>query len=110
MTRRLVNNTADEFDELAKLAWREDSSVDDWQAYNKKEKELIKKTFADLAYIFDELYWKYISVLHFKKMSSIICVIFLREEVLAMKLRRQDLTTAKTLINKGTWGLLFEVA
>ncbi len=57
MTRRLVNNTADEFDELAKLAWREDSSVDDWQAYNKKEKELIKKAFADLAYIFDELNW-----------------------------------------------------
>ena len=53
----LVNNTADEFDELAKLAWREDSSVDDWQAYTKKEKELIKKAFADLAYIFDELNW-----------------------------------------------------
>ena len=53
----LVNNTADEFDELAKLAWREDSSVDDWQAYKKKEKELIKKAFADLAYIFDELNW-----------------------------------------------------
>ena len=51
----LVNNTADEFDELAKLAWRE--NVDDWQEYRKKEKELIKKAFADLAYIFDELYW-----------------------------------------------------
>jgi hypothetical protein len=51
----LVNNTADEFDELAKLAWRE--NVDDWQAYRKKEKELIKNAFADLAYIFDELNW-----------------------------------------------------
>ena len=52
----LVNNTADEFDELVKLM-REDGSVDDWQAYTKKEKELIKKAFADLAYIFDELNW-----------------------------------------------------
>ena len=49
-------------------------------------------------------------VLHFQKLSNIISVIFLREEVLAMKLRRQDLTTAKTLINKGTWDLLSEVA
>ena len=52
----LVNNTADEFDELAKLM-REDGSGDDWQAYRKKEKELIRKAFADLAYIFDELNW-----------------------------------------------------
>lgn len=52
----LVNSTADEFDELAKLM-REDGSGDDWQAYKKKEKELIKKAFADLAYIFDELNW-----------------------------------------------------
>ena len=52
----LVNNTADEFDELAKLM-REDDSGDDWQALNKKEKELIRKAFADLAYIFDELNW-----------------------------------------------------
>ena len=53
----LVNNTADEFDELVKLMREEDSSVDNWQAYQKKEKELIKKAFADLAYIFDELTW-----------------------------------------------------
>lgn len=52
----LVNNTADEFDELAKLM-SEDGSDDDWQAYRKKEKELIRKAFADLAYIFDELNW-----------------------------------------------------
>ena len=52
----LVNNTADEFDELAKFM-REDGSDDDWQAYRKKEKELIRKAFADLAYIFDELNW-----------------------------------------------------
>ena len=51
-----------------------------------------------------------ILVLHFQKMSNIISVIFLREEVLAMKLRRHDFTTAKTLINKGTWDLLSEVA
>ncbi len=52
----LVNSTVDEFDELAKLM-REDGSGDDWQVYRKKEKELIKKAFADLAYIFDELNW-----------------------------------------------------
>lgn len=51
-----------------------------------------------------------ILVLHFQKVSTIISDIFLREEVLAMKLRRQDLTTAKTLINKGTWDFLSEVA
>lgn len=51
-----------------------------------------------------------ILVLHFQKLSTIIGVIFLREEVLAMKLRRQDLTTAKTLINKGTGDLLSEFA
>ena len=36
---------------------REDGSGDDWQAYRKKEKELIRKAFDDLAYIFDELNW-----------------------------------------------------
>ena len=51
-----------------------------------------------------------ILVLHFQKVSTIISDIFLREEVLAMKLRRQDLTTAKTLINKGTWDFLSEIA
>ena len=56
MTRRLVNNTADEFDELVRFL-REDSSVEGWQTLNKKEKDLIKKAFADLAYIFDELNW-----------------------------------------------------
>ena len=54
--KRLVNSVADEFDELAKLM-SEDCSGDDWQAYRKKEKELIRKAFADLAYIFDELNW-----------------------------------------------------
>jgi hypothetical protein len=53
----LVNNTADEFDDLVKHIRVDDSSVDDGQAYQKKEKELIKKAFADLAYIFDELNW-----------------------------------------------------
>ena len=57
MTRRLVNNTADEFDELVRFLREEDSSVEGWQTLNKKEKELIKKAFADLAYIFDELNW-----------------------------------------------------
>jgi hypothetical protein len=37
----LVNNNADEFDELAKLM-SEDGSGADWQALNKKEKELIR--------------------------------------------------------------------
>jgi len=53
----LVNNTADEFDDLVKHIRLDDSSVADGQAYQKKEKELIKKAFADLAYIFDELNW-----------------------------------------------------
>lgn len=53
----LVNTTADEFDELVKLSSYNRRSDDDWQALDKKEKELIKKAFADLAYIFDELYW-----------------------------------------------------
>ena len=57
MTRRLVNNTADEFDELVRFLREEDSSVEGWQTLNKKEKDLIKKAFADLAYIFDELNW-----------------------------------------------------
>ena len=51
----LVNNTADEFDELAKLVCGE--NVDDWLAYRKKEKELSRKAFADFAYIFNELNW-----------------------------------------------------
>ena len=53
----LVNTTADEFDELVKLSSYNRRSDDDWQALDKKEKELIKKAFADLAYIFDELNW-----------------------------------------------------
>ena len=53
----LVNGVADEFDELAKLLREDDVSVDDWQAYEKRGKELTKKAFADLAYIFDELSW-----------------------------------------------------
>ncbi len=53
----LVNSTADEFDELVRFLREEDSSVGGWQTLNKKEKDLIKKAFADLAYIFDELNW-----------------------------------------------------
>lgn len=52
----LVNGVADEFDELAKLM-REDDPVEDVAAYDKRVKELTKKAFADLAYIFDELCW-----------------------------------------------------
>jgi hypothetical protein len=43
-------------------------------------------------------------------MSTIISGIFLREEVLAMKMRRHISTTAKSLNTKGTWDLLSEVA
>lgn len=53
----LVNSTADEFDELSKLLRQDASRYEDWQTLKKKEKELIKKAFADLAYIFDELNW-----------------------------------------------------
>ena len=53
----LVNGVADEFDELVKLMREEESSVEDWQAHDKKKNELTKKAFADLAYIFDELCW-----------------------------------------------------
>ena len=53
----LVNNTADEYDVLVKLSNANRRPDDDWQAYRKKETELIRKAFADLAYIFDELNW-----------------------------------------------------
>ena len=53
----LVNGVADEFDELVKLMREEESSVEDWQALDKKKNELTKKAIADLAYIFDELQW-----------------------------------------------------
>ena len=57
MLMSILNGVADEFDELAKLLREDDVSVDDWQAYEKRGKELTKKAFADLAYIFDELSW-----------------------------------------------------
>lgn len=53
----LVNSTADEFDELAKLLRGDVKADEDYQTLEKREKELIKKAFADLAYIFDELFW-----------------------------------------------------
>ena len=45
----MVNNVADEFDELVKMI-REDEQIDD-------QRKLQKKAFADLAEIFDELNW-----------------------------------------------------
>lgn len=53
----LVNSVADEFDELVKILRANRVPDEDWQALDKKEKELIRKAFTDLAYIFDELNW-----------------------------------------------------
>lgn len=46
---------ADEFDEVARSLKEED--IEDWEAYYKEQKVLIRKAFTDLAEIFDELYW-----------------------------------------------------
>lgn len=51
----MVNSVADEFDEVARSLKEED--IEDWEAYYKEQKALIRKAFADLAEIFDELYW-----------------------------------------------------
>ena len=51
----MVNSVADEFDEVARSLKEED--IEDWEAYYKEQKALIRKAFTDLAEIFDELYW-----------------------------------------------------
>ena len=51
----MVNSVADEFDEVARSLKEED--IEDWEAYYKEQKALIRKAFTDLADIFDELYW-----------------------------------------------------
>ncbi len=50
----MVNSVADEFDEVARSLKEED--IEDWEAYYKEQKTLIRKAFTDLADIFDELY------------------------------------------------------
>ena len=52
----MVNSAADEFDAVAKYL-REDDDIEDQVEHEKEGKALIKKAFADLAVIFDELYW-----------------------------------------------------
>ena len=48
----LVNSVADEFDELAKNVCNCDYDFD-----LPKHREMTKKAFADLAFIFDDLEW-----------------------------------------------------
>ena len=50
--KTLVNSVADEFDELAKNVCNLDNDFD-----LSKHKEMTKKAFADLAFIFDDLEW-----------------------------------------------------
>ena len=52
----LVNSVADEFDELARH-YRGDFDDVDVKSREEKRSELVKKAFADLAFIFDELSW-----------------------------------------------------
>ena len=54
--QRLVNSVADEFDELLKIYMKIDTADDASELY-KKVKELTKKAFLDLAYIYDDLNW-----------------------------------------------------
>ena len=53
----LVNSTADEFDEIVKTLISDENTGEDYREVRRKEKELYRKAFADLAYIFDELSW-----------------------------------------------------
>ena len=53
----LVNSVADEFDEIVKLMITDEEPAEGYLERSKKEKELHRKAFADLAYIFDELFW-----------------------------------------------------
>ena len=55
--RALVDSVADEFDELIKMINTDSFEIEDVKEFNKKEKELEKKAFSDLAYIFDDLFW-----------------------------------------------------
>ncbi len=54
----LVNSVADEFDELVKLINGENDNADEsYSVYAEKERMLANKAFADLAQIYDELWW-----------------------------------------------------
>ena len=53
----LVGSVADEFDELAKYYKNGYYEDVDWKAREEKRSALVKKAFADLAFIFDDLCW-----------------------------------------------------
>ena len=54
----LVNSVADEFDELIRHIQKLEETVDENEHDLRVEKvELTKKAFADLAYIYDDLWW-----------------------------------------------------
>ena len=54
----MVNNVADEFDELVKLMNRSNSGeIKDYLKFENKMKNLEKRAFADLADIFGDLNW-----------------------------------------------------
>ena len=53
----MVTNVADEFDEVVQMMLVDNSEIDDHIEFNKKERELQRKAFLDLAEIFNELGW-----------------------------------------------------
>ena len=56
--KKMVNNVADEFDELVKLMNRSNSGeIKDYLKFENKMKNLEKRAFADLADIFGDLNW-----------------------------------------------------
>ncbi len=53
----MVNSVADEFDELIKMMLTKNSEIKDTEEHFKKERDLEKKAFSELAFIFDDLMW-----------------------------------------------------
>jgi len=54
--KELVNSVADEFDDILKFIIEEEKA-DDISEIKEKRKQLQKKAFSDLAFIFDDLWW-----------------------------------------------------
>ena len=53
----LVNSVADEFDELVKINTGDGYDIQTYPEYYEKVEVLSKKAFADLAYIYPDLWW-----------------------------------------------------
>ena len=54
--KNLVNSVADEFDELVRLM-QEMETAEDTSDLRVEKRKLTRKAFADLAYIYDDLWW-----------------------------------------------------